>query len=1273
LALIVLALASSAQTITQAEYFIDIDPGVGNGNALLIAAGDSVELSSSISVSGLSAGSHTLFIRFRDDSGNWSLYEGRSFFIYNPLPPVGPIVAAEYFTNTDPGLGNGTALTVTPGDSVELSQNISVSGLAPGSHTLSIRFRDDSSHWSLSEGRIFFIHSPPLPPSPPIAKVEYFIDADPGFGHGSAFSITPGDSVAIEDSITVAGLNRGDHQISTRAMGADSTWGLYERRGFHVGIVAIDLARNVPLGGVKIGQSKDTTITITSRGSDSLHISNITSSNAVFSARPTRRDLDSSQSFLDTLRFRPTQIGLVSGTLLVFSNAPTSPDTIRVSGVGLSPILRLSGGDISFGGVPVGRLKDTTVTFFNDGNDTLRVTDVSSTNVAFRSLVASFTLPPAGSYRDTLRFQPTAIGQISASIFIRSNAPGSPHTINVTGVGQPPVDTTRPLSVSGIFPNRGGDIGSVSVVIYGNSFAQGATAKLVMGGTVIPGDPTQITELGTAATTTFDLQGKPRGVYDVVITNPSGSSASLQAGFTVEEGRAPQVWVDIIGRDVIRVGLEQTFTIIYGNRGNVDAEGVPLWIAVPKTASLKVGFDITPPPMPTENNIDWAQVPDTIQTDQEIILPLFVSAMPPSFVGTLRITLTVLTTTSFQVRVWVNPPFFSSPLSPYVKDCLPAIGGVFVNALGIVPLGGCGKALIQNFSSEAISILEIFRSVRDKPISSSLKFIVGVITRIIKLSVGDCVGDELKRLTALPLVEIIDIAETILAIPEAIVECRNVWIEQGLARLSVRPTRAWDPNEKVGSAGVGQLQYLSGEEPSRYAIFFENQETASAPAREVVVTDQLDLANMDLTTFSFGPIAFGNKRVVPLPGLKQFSTDVDLRPANNLLVRVNAQLNTATGLLTWRFTSIDPTTGQPTSDPLAGFLPPNRTPPEGEGSVLFTVMPKNGLATGTEIRNKATIAFDLNPPIDTPEWLNTIDNTKPISHVLSLPAGEDSTSFTVQWAGSDVGAGVRDYSVFVSEEGGPFASWIRNTATASATFSGTVGNRYSFYSIARDQTGNVEVAKSAAEASTKVLTVKEADSLLIERVTALQTIGVLNQGQANSLKAKLEAAMRQLDKGNTNPAMNELRAFINQVNALMNAKILSATQGQSLINSANNLITRITNGTIGKILESSNVQRRAEELPAEYALYQNYPDPFNPSTNIRYDLPTPSAVTLKVYNLLGQEVATLLAGELREAGRYEVRFDGARLASGIYFYRLDAISLTSDKKLISLKKMLLMK
>ena len=89
-------------------------------------------------------------------------------------------------------------------------------------------------------------------------------------------------------------------------------------------------------------------------------------------------------------------------------------------------------------------------------------------------------------------------------------------------------------------------------------------------------------------------------------------------------------------------------------------------------------------------------------------------------------------------------------------------------------------------------------------------------------------------------------------------------------------------------------------------------------------------------------------------------------------------------------------------------------------------------------------------------------------------------------------------------------------------------------------------------------------------------------------------------------------------------------------------------------------------LPTEYALYQNYPNPFNPSTTIKYSVPKLSFVTIKIFNLLGSEVASLLNAE-KSAGTYELTWSAVSLPSGVYFYQLKAGSYTATKKLLLLK------
>lgn len=203
-------------------------------------------------------------------------------------------------------------------------------------------------------------------------------------------------------------------------------------------------------------------------------------------------------------------------------------------------------------------------------------------------------------------------------------------------------------------------------------------------------------------------------------------------------------------------------------------------------------------------------------------------------------------------------------------------------------------------------------------------------------------------------------------------------------------------------------------------------------------------------------------------GNPSFQTRLDLIDRFGIYLDISAGVDLDTGEAFWEFKSIDPETGEVPFDPFLGFLPPNKNGSEGQGFLTYWIKPKTDAATGDRIDAIANIVFDQNEAILTPAIFNTIDDGAPSSQVAALPA-QSVLGFVVEWSGQDDagGSGVASYTVYVSDNGGPFEPWLTNTTLTQATFDPALdGHTYAFYSIATDGVGHVEAPPETPDAQT---------------------------------------------------------------------------------------------------------------------------------------------------------------------------------------------------------------
>jgi hypothetical protein len=153
-------MAGNGQALTQVEYFIDTDPGYGNGTQIAFATGTTLLGNAAIPVAltSVSDGVHALYVRVRNQQGQWS-HTHSSLFLKLPATPIS-ITRLEYYFDTDPGLGNAQSITYSanPGyNDVVALPTLSITGLATGSHQLYVRAKDSNTSWSPLKSAPFYI------------------------------------------------------------------------------------------------------------------------------------------------------------------------------------------------------------------------------------------------------------------------------------------------------------------------------------------------------------------------------------------------------------------------------------------------------------------------------------------------------------------------------------------------------------------------------------------------------------------------------------------------------------------------------------------------------------------------------------------------------------------------------------------------------------------------------------------------------------------------------------------------------------------------------------------------------------------------------------------------------------------------------------------------------------------------------------------------------------------------------------------------------------
>ncbi len=235
----------------------------------------------------------------------------------------------------------------------------------------------------------------------------------------------------------------------------------------------------------------------------------------------------------------------------------------------------------------------------------------------------------------------------------------------------------------------------------------------------------------------------------------------------------------------------------------------------------------------------------------------------------------------------------------------------------------------------------------------------------------------------------------------------------------VTMVKSWDPNEKTGPAGYGENNYIQEAGTFQYSVSFENKNEATAAAYKIEILDTLS------SVFDWESVEFGN--------------------TSHSGEDYNWTMERKGNVLRWYIEGIE--------------LPPNVTPPQGEGFVSFSVKLKDNVNSGEAIKNNASIVFDENPAITTNTWVNVIDTIAPVTNSLAANYIETNSAISIQVDAADnnEGSGVGELSYYVSIDGTPF-KLIGSGFDTEISYEANLekGKIYRFYAVATDNVGNQE-------------------------------------------------------------------------------------------------------------------------------------------------------------------------------------------------------------------------
>lgn len=626
----------------------------------------------------------------------------------------------------------------------------------------------------------------------------------------------------------------------------------------------------------------------------------------------------------------------------------------------------------------------------------------------------------------------------------------------------------KTISIPGLkemMPARSGNTNLVKAEIHGSGLPEKANFKLVMDGAEdIMLENVQYLD-NSRYSVSFRLREAPIGTWDLVMEEGDRYD-TLKNAFTTETLNNGGVVTSLITPGAVLRGRFFRYRLAVQNNYNVNIPALPVIVIVSghhdvfilnsfiydeatENVHSQLGrrFISYSPPGGEPQQIGFFAIP-FVRPGETFYIDLAISSSEPGLNHIQVITGNSLVDMD-------EDPLEPTCLGSKCADCLLAMAG-------FIPVAGCAAGVVSLGCTLAYALV-------DGEISENelIDIGLGLIGGILSCGGGDALQEAAER-SVRAILQFLNYAgqatDLYLNTSGAVNACEGKCDFNDFRDFVFNILASSDPNEKYGTEGYSEENYIRPGQFLHYSITFENMDTATAPANEVYILDTLDVQKLDTTSFEWVSFSVGDSVYAMNSKERDYITDVDLRPDKNIILRVEALLD-STGVVSVKFSSLDTLTYELTENILDGFLPPNQVSPEGEGYIQFKITARDDIGQGDEILNSASIIFDYNEAINTGVWKNSIDMIPPVSAMEPLPEIINDTLIRVSWSGYDEHSGISDYDLFMSENEGTFVKILNHGRVEQSFVKVESGNTYGFFVQAYDYTGNAEMKEILAETS----------------------------------------------------------------------------------------------------------------------------------------------------------------------------------------------------------------